>query len=145
MPATTTPPPKLAAVAQLARAELIAERVEKPSRAAILDMGRRMLAAGKATSAGLHTLTGIVAVSVLEGPDHGFAHGDWLVDVRGRGLDVARVRSTVSRWLGGGSRRGLVRVREASALDLLVAWVGWRLRARALRRAISELAPVPRS
>jgi hypothetical protein len=134
----------LPALASFARAELLAQHVDRPGVAAQLDQVRRIVAAGRGTEAGLHTIAGVVDVVVLDGVERGFAPGELVLDVRGTKLDPVKVRRIVGDWLGvalpvrrGNTRpRWIVRVREASALDHFRSWVRWARVRRAARRAI---------
>jgi hypothetical protein len=131
---------QLTTIAGFARAELLAQHVERPSVAAMLEQVRRVVAVGRGAEAGMHTIAGVVEVVVLDGVDNGFAPGEFLLDVRGVKLDPVHVRRIAGEWLAGAKRRGIVRVREASALDLVRAWWRWtRLRSRA-RGAVHAVA-----
>jgi hypothetical protein len=133
-------PEQLEHVARFAWTELVAQDVPRPSVAAQIEQVRRIVAAGRGTEAGLHTLAGVVNVVVLDGEERGFLRGEFVLDVRVQAdVKPADVRHVVGRWLGQ-RRRVIVRVREASLLDVVIAAIRWAwIRGRA-RRAIKALA-----
>lgn len=130
---------QLAELVRYGRASLAALDVPRPSRAAQLEQARRIVAAGRGLEAGLASVSGVVAVRVLDGEAEGWLRGDAVLDVLvdADTLDVD-VRLVVARSLGSG-RRVLVRVRVASRLDELVAWVRWVWVRRRVERAINRL------
>lgn len=116
-----------------ARDELDRQKVEAPSRGALLEQARLVVIAGPAVHAGLHTLRGIVRVRVVSGASLGLLEGESLLDARVEpDLEPSTLRTVVSGWLTA-DEGALVQVRLARPIDRLATWLRWQPWALRLR------------